>query len=115
MGDDGLREGIRLFNNEQFFAAHEALEDVWRASAASDKKFLQGLTQLAVAFHHHSTGNDVGCRSVMARALMNLSGYPEGLFGLHTTEIVEAVAPCQHALEQKKPFTAFPKLKIHEG
>jgi predicted metal-dependent hydrolase len=114
MGDDGLIEGVQLFNKEQFFAAHEALEDVWRASAASDKKFLQGLTQLAVAFHHHSTGNDVGCRSVMARALRNLSGYPEGLFGLHTTEIVEAVAPCQHALEQNKPFPPFPKLQIHE-
>jgi uncharacterized protein len=114
MDDDGLIEGVQLFNKEQFFAAHEVLEDVWRASAASDKKFLQGLTQLAVAFHHHSTGNDVGCRSVMARALRNLSGYPEGLFGLHTTEIVEAVTLCQHALEQNKPFPPFPKLKIHE-
>jgi uncharacterized protein len=113
MHRDGLFEGVRLFNEEQFFEAHEVLEDVWRASAAPDKKFLQGLTQLAVAFHHHSTGNEVGCRSVMARALRNISSYPEGRFGLDTTEIVEAVAPCQQALDQSKPFPALPKLKIH--
>jgi predicted metal-dependent hydrolase len=113
MHRDGLLEGVQLFNREQFFEAHEVLEDVWRAAAPRDKKFLQGLTQLAVAFHHHSTGNDVGCRSVMARALRNVSAYPEGLFGLDATEIVEAVAPCQQALEQNKPFPALPKLTIH--
>ena len=113
MHRDGLLEGVQLFNREQFFEAHEVLEDVWRAAAPHDKKFLQGLTQLAVAFHHHATGNDVGCRSVMARALRNIAAYPEGLFGLASTEIVEAVAPYQQALDQSKAFPALPKLKIH--
>jgi predicted metal-dependent hydrolase len=113
MDHDGLMKGIQLFNNEHFFEAHEVLEDEWRASAPGDKKFLQGLTQLAVALHHHATGNDVGCRSVMARALRNLSRYPEGLFGLHTNEILETFAPCQRALDEDKPFPVLPKLRIH--
>jgi threonine dehydratase len=69
---DDFTRGIALFNEGHFFEAHEALEDVWRAAPPDEKKFLQGLVQLAVAFHHHSTGNHVGMRSVMARGIRNI-------------------------------------------
>ncbi len=108
-------QGIRLFNAERFFEAHEVLEDAWRAAPQADKKFLQGLTQLAVAFHHYSTGNLVGCRSVMARAIRNISASPNGLFTLQTQEIVDAVAPCLRALDENRPLTELPKLKIPDG
>ena len=60
--------GIRLFNRAAFFEAHEALEDVWRAAPESEKKFLQGLIQIAVGLHHYGTGNLVGARSLLGRA-----------------------------------------------
>ena len=43
------RQGVELFNRAAFFDAHEALEDVWRAAPLAEKKFLQGLIQVAVA------------------------------------------------------------------
>jgi predicted metal-dependent hydrolase len=73
---DGWKHGATLFNSGQFFEAHEALEDLWR-DAPTDGRLrchLQGLVQLAVAFHHHSTGNLTGARSVLERALRNLDG-----------------------------------------
>jgi uncharacterized protein len=69
--------GISHFNRGEFFAAHEELEDAWRAERSDARLFLQGLTQVAVALHHHSTGNLAGAKSVLARALRNLSGYPD--------------------------------------
>ena len=69
---DFLR-GVELFNRGEFFDAHEVLEDVWRAAPVGEKKFLQGMVQIAVAFHHYSTGNRVGMRSVLERAIGNLS------------------------------------------
>jgi predicted metal-dependent hydrolase len=71
-----FRKGLELFNQTHFFDAHEALEDVWRLVPAdhSSKLHFQGLVQVAVAFHHQSTGNLVGARSVLARALRNLRG-----------------------------------------
>jgi predicted metal-dependent hydrolase len=65
--------GIELFNQAEFYDAHEVLEDVWRASADPEKLFLQALIQTAVALHHHSTGNVIGCQSLMARALRNFT------------------------------------------
>jgi len=68
--------GIALFNRAHFFDAHEVLEDLWRPipREAPLRLHLQAIVQLAVAFHHESTGNYVGARSVLARALRNLHG-----------------------------------------
>lgn len=68
--------GVELFNHAHFFDAHEVLEDLWRPIPpdAPLRRHLQGMVQLAVAFHHESTGNYVGARSVLSRALRNLNG-----------------------------------------
>jgi predicted metal-dependent hydrolase len=76
--NEDVDAGLDLFNRGSFFDAHEVLEEVWRSSSLSVrrdhlKRHLQGLVQLAVAFHHYSRGNFVGARSVLDRALRNLS------------------------------------------
>jgi len=79
--DDVTAQGLALFNRGHFFDAHEALEDVWRSVPRGQalRRHVQGMVQLAVAFHHASTGNYVGARSVLERALRNLDG-AEGSF-----------------------------------
>jgi uncharacterized protein len=99
LSDESVGSGLELFNRGHFFDAHEVLEDVWRAlprDSASRRRFrlhLQGLIQLAVAFHHYSTGNLVGARSVLARALRNLGGgersFPDLDFDKLRAELVD--------------------------
>jgi hypothetical protein len=76
-----LQHGLALFNAARFFDAHEALEDVWREAPRHSllRRHLQGLVQVAVAFHHQSTGNYVGARSVLKRGVRNLEGAEESL------------------------------------
>jgi hypothetical protein len=71
-----FKKGVDLFNRARFFDAHEILEDVWRSSPRDRplRRHLQGLVQLAVAFHHVSKGNYLGAKSVLERALRNLAG-----------------------------------------
>ena len=71
-----FNRGLDLFNRAHFFDAHEVLEDVWRALPRDRplRRHLQGMVQLAVAFHHQSKGNHVGARSVLERAVRNISG-----------------------------------------
>lgn len=103
-------EGIKLFNSAEFFEAHEVLEDVWRAAPAEDKKFLQGLIQAAVAFHHHSTGNAVGARSLLARARRNLSGSSNEFRGIDLKALLESLARWQSALEDGQPVPPLPRI-----
>ena len=76
-----LQNGVVLFNAGRFFDAHEVLEDVWREAPRQSplRRHLQGMVQLAVAFHHQSKGNQVGARSVLERALRNLTGADNSL------------------------------------
>ncbi len=76
-----IRSGIELFNRRRFFDAHEVWEDVWRdiPRERTERRHTQGLIQIAVAFHHWTTGNVIGARSVLARSLRNLNG-AEGSF-----------------------------------
>jgi predicted metal-dependent hydrolase len=74
--DEELGKGIDLFNRAQFFESHEVLEDLWRSLPRehATRRHTQGMVQLAVAFHHESSGNTVGARSVLERAIRNLNG-----------------------------------------
>jgi uncharacterized protein len=109
---DQYFRGINLFNNAKFFDAHEALEDIWRAAPTENKKFLQGLVQVAVAFHHYSTGNRVGMRSVLERAIRNLAE-PSGSFGqIELPVLLESLTQWREALDNNSSLPALPR--IHE-
>jgi predicted metal-dependent hydrolase len=107
---DKYLRGISLFNNAEFFDAHEALEDIWRAAPPENKKFLQGLVQVAVAFHHYSTSNRVGMRSVLERAIRNLAE-PSGNFGrFQLAVLLESLDQWREALDNNLPLPALPRI-----
>jgi predicted metal-dependent hydrolase len=110
----GYRRGIQLFNRQEFFDAHEVWEDVWREAEGREKKFLQGLIQLAVAFHHHSTGNLTGAQSLLRRAGKNLADYPEQFLGIRVTDLLESLAKWQAAASSGGSKPAFPRLDLIE-
>jgi predicted metal-dependent hydrolase len=102
--------GIKLFNSAAFFDAHEALEDVWRASPDSEKKFLQGLLQVAVALHHHSKGNIVGALSLLKRASRNLAPYKDSFAGIDVAALLHELLGWEQALRNGSPVPRLPKI-----
>ena len=109
-----FREGIERFNHAAFFAAHEVLEDVWRAAPAAEKRFLQGLIQVAVALYHYGNGNSVGARSVLRRAFRNLSRYPENFGGINSALLLSSISAWQSALDQGTPVPPLPTIVLVE-
>jgi len=104
--------GIELFNSAQFFAAHEVWEDVWRAEVSGfRKKFLQGLIQIAVGLHHHSTGNLVGAASLLTRASRNLAAYPPDFAGIDLESLLEQVRDCRRAFATSAPISVLPTVR----
>ena len=111
MDQAAYERGLELFDAGEFFDAHEVLEDVWRAAPAEEKKFLQGLIQLAVGLHHYSRGNLAGARSLLARGNRNLSAYPEHHRGIDLARLRERVEQWVRALEDSGPIPAAPRLQ----
>ena len=110
MSGAGFRHGIELINRGEFYDAHEVLEDVWRDCQGPEKRFLQGLIQLAVALHHHSKGNHVGARSLLVRSAKNLRPYPAGFMGIPLSDLLQCIERCQHAMDAGTPLPPLVKL-----
>jgi predicted metal-dependent hydrolase len=77
-----FRRGLEHFNAREFFEAHEAWEELWLVEAEPEKTFLQGLIQLAAAFHHYGRGNMRGARSLFAAGIAKLARFPDDHRGL---------------------------------
>jgi uncharacterized protein len=109
----GFKKGVEHFNCGEFFEAHEVWEDVWRAAdSPEEKRFVQGLIQVAVALHHHSTGNHVGAESLLRRATRNLAGYPPSYASIDLSLLSQSLAGWLEALQNRcavppKPYVRF--------
>ena len=55
--DRRLMRGVAHFNAQEYFEAHEVWEELWLVAREPEKTFLQGLIQVAAAFHHHAREN----------------------------------------------------------
>lgn len=106
-----FEEGIALFNDGRFYEAHEVLEDVWRPTQGQPRIFLQALIQIAVGLHHHSTGNVVGTRSLLARGASKLSQYPDDYCGLDVQALLQSVERWKKSVEEGLPPPPFPRLE----
>ncbi|MGB2867549.1 MAG: DUF309 domain-containing protein [Bacteroidota bacterium] len=73
--DERFREGVRDFNNEKFFEAHEVLEDLWHEYRETDRTFIQGLIQLAAGFYHVQCENPKGAISQLNKGSKKLEAY----------------------------------------
>ena len=71
----GLERGLDLIRAGDYFAAHEELEDEWRAAAREERDFLQGLVHVAVAWYQAGRGRRIGMNRQLEKAHRRLSPY----------------------------------------
>ena len=114
MNPDAYQRGIRLFNARHFYDAHEVWEDAWRESEGMERRFLQGLIQTAVAFHHYSTGNVVGSASLMERARKNLAACPAEFGGIRVSELLDSLAQWRDSLARGETALQHPSLVVED-
>jgi predicted metal-dependent hydrolase len=70
--EHGLAAGLAAIREGEYFAAHEELEDAWRAAPAEERDFYQGLVHVAVAWYQAGRGNQVGCERQLEKAARRL-------------------------------------------
>ena len=72
---EGFARGIDLIRKGEYFAAHEELEDAWRAAEPAERDFLQGLVHVAVAWYQAGRGKEIGCARQLEKASRRLTPY----------------------------------------
>jgi hypothetical protein len=91
--DARLRQGIRLFNAQKFFASHEALEDFYlHTNQERDKPFLEGIIELSVAFRLYSDFGEVqGPVRMIHQALIRLEHYQPTHLRIRVSALIGAL------------------------
>jgi predicted metal-dependent hydrolase len=97
---DPFERGARMFDQGDYFEAHEAWEERWRISSdESERRFLQGLIQVAAAFHklYVMSAPDAALR-LLAKALSKLNACPERIGDFDVAAFRSAISACAQAL-----------------
>ncbi len=108
------RVAAALWNEGLFFEVHEVLEAVWRTAAGTERQALQGVIQIAVAYHHLAHGNRRGARSLLAEGRSRLASVPTtALPALDVAGLLAATAPWEAALARREtPADEPPRLAL---
>jgi predicted metal-dependent hydrolase len=85
--DERFERGLAHFNAREFFEAHEVWEEVWLTEDEPERTFLQGLIQIAAAFHHYRHGNSEGAESLLAAGIVKITRFPHDYHGLAVEEL----------------------------
>ena len=111
--EEKFQRGFEQFNAREFFAAHETWEEIWLAAPEPDKTFLQGIIQVAAAFHHYRRGNPAGTRSLLDAGLRKISKFPADYRGLKLDALCDAARDWLDMLASGKDpgESALPKLQ----
>jgi hypothetical protein len=104
-------EGIRLFNAEHFWHAHEQWEACWLASDEPDATFYKGIIQAAAALVHWQKGNPRGLHLNWAKSLRKLETLPSPYQGLDLLAF-RATMEAFIAAQEQHPSPPVPRLHL---
>ena len=66
---DSLFTALNLFNNHEWYEAHDAFEDIWNTLDGDERQIIQGILQVSVSQFHLSKGNLNGATILLGEGL----------------------------------------------
>lgn len=79
--------GLYLFNTGQYWKAHEALEEAWRAEKGQIRHLYRGILQVGVTYLHIQQGNYAGALKVSHRCGKWLAPFPNQCRGIQVGKL----------------------------
>jgi predicted metal-dependent hydrolase len=101
--DPRLLKGIEQFNQGLFFECHETLEEVWLEEHGDDRKFYQGIIQIAAGYFKWEQGVPAGAIKLWRSGLEKIAGYGPVYLGVNVEAFVGAVEENLRQLETVRP------------
>lgn len=108
--DPRYLEGIALFNDVEFFEAHDVWEELWADYQGPSRKYYQGLIQAAVCLHHFGNGNIRGAKKLYYGCRGYLEPYQPIHMGLDLAAFLNQLEAC--CAEIIASQEEFPKIDI---
>jgi predicted metal-dependent hydrolase len=114
--DPRLQKGIDEFNQQLFFECHETLEEIWLEDHGEDRRFYQGIIQVAAGYFKWQQGVPAGALKLWRMGLEKIEPYGPIYLGVDVASLVDAVKAHLRELESAQdegsewPALNFPTL-----
>ena len=67
--EDNFFNALNLFNEQKWYEAHDAFEDIWNTLDGDERQIIQGILQVAVSQFHLSKGNLNGATILLGEGI----------------------------------------------
>ena len=109
--EDSFFEALNLFNNQKWYEAHDAFEDIWNTLDGDERQIIQGILQVSVSQFHLSKGNLNGATILLGEGLGRIKNRTYIDFGIDLESfckcLEELLTKLQHREElneKDKPY-----------
>ncbi|MGB3510134.1 MAG: DUF309 domain-containing protein [Microcoleaceae cyanobacterium] len=99
----GFWQGIAEFNQKEFYECHDTLEALWMESGEPEKKFYQGVLQIAVGLYHMGNENWRGAVMLLGEGVSKLHYYQPSYFGINVDKLLTESSELLKKLQQAGP------------
>jgi uncharacterized protein len=94
------QHGLVLARRGAYFEAHEAFELAWRACAAPERDFFQGLVHVVVSAYQRGRGRPVAAERQREKALRRLAPFAPAHRGLDVAGLLAGLERAEPDLRQ---------------
>ena len=109
------QRGLALARAGSWFEAHEAFENAWRACAAEERDFFQGLVHVVVSAYQHERGKPVAQERQRVKALRRLKPFAPAHRGLDVAALLAKLERAEPDVrEQLVQAVAQPEVAVEE-
>ena len=109
--EDNFSNALNLFNNQNWYEAHDAFEEIWNTLDGDERQIIQGILQVSVSQFHLTKGNINGATILLGEGLgriknrTNLSlGVDLKSFCKSLEELLRKLQYGEKLTEEDKPY-----------
>ena len=98
-----FNKALNLFNNQKWYEAHDAFEEIWNILDGDERQIVQGILQVSVSQFHLSRGNYNGATILLGEGLGRIKTRTDIDLGID----LESFCICLEILLKKLQFNQF--------
>ena len=103
--EDAFFDALNLFNNQKWYEAHDAFEDIWNTLEGDERQIIQGILQVSVSQFHLSKGNLNGATILLGEGLGRIKNRTNIDLGIDLVSFCKCLDELLRKLQNKEELT----------
>ena len=100
-----LFNALNLFNNQEWYKAHDAFEEIWNTVDGDERQVIQGILQVSVSQFHLSKGNINGATILLGEGLGRIKTRTKTKIGIDLVSFCQCLEDLLRKLQYKESLT----------